>query len=138
MTHVPPDPSAPEGPEPVTPPARAARRRSHPHLEVTPQELITQIAALTGLSAEQSESALTALLDSAATELREQRETILPGLGTFTVRERRAGRTGAPVHVTFRISSTFERELALATPGGEGPGGAQGGVPALRPDKVKV
>lgn len=131
MTHVPPDPSAPEGPMPVTLPARAARRRSRLHPEVTPQELITQIAALTGLSAEQSESALTALLDSAATELREQRETILPGLGTFTVRERR---TGAPVSVTFRISSTFERELALAAPGGED----SGGVPTLRPDKVKV
>lgn len=138
MTHVPPDPSATEGPAPVTPPVRAARRRSRPHPEVTPQELITQIAALTGLSAEQSESALTALLDSAATELREQRETILPGLGTFSVRERRTRSTGAPVHVTFRISSTFERELALAAPGGEDSGGAQGGVPTMRPEKVKV
>lgn len=118
MTH---DPDHPTAPPPTAAPDRPG--------ELTPQALVARIAELTGLSAEQSEDALTALLSSAAQELQVRRETVLPGLGTFTVRER----PGGGVHVTFRLSAAFRAELAL-TPA---PGGVGDRVSTLRPIKVK-
>lgn len=74
--------------------------------QLTPAALMEQISQLSGLNAEQSEEAMTALLESVTSALRERRTVSLPGLGTFGVQER-----GGSTRVRFQLSSTFREEL---------------------------
>ncbi len=76
-------------------------------------DLVTAVAAGTGISKSDGAHAVDAMLDSIAGALKDGEEVRLPGFGTFSVRQRIASegrnpRTGEPIQIPASKLPKFE------------------------------
>ena len=85
-------------------------------------DLVSPVAATTGLSKSDGANAVDSMLDSIAGELKSGGEVRLPGFGTFSVAHRKASegrnpRTGEPIQIPtsnqpkFKAGKTLKQAL---------------------------
>ena len=82
------------------------------------QELITKIAEKSNLSKKDATAALTALIDTIAETLKAEGKLVVPGLGTFEVKQHAARtghnpRTGEKVEISAKKVPAFKAAKAL-------------------------
>ena len=82
------------------------------------QELITKIAEKSNLSKKGATAALTALIDTIAETLKAEGKLVVPGLGTFEVKQHAARtghnpRTGETVEIAAKKVPAFKPAKAL-------------------------
>ncbi len=81
-------------------------------------DLVSAIAASTGISKSDGAHAVDAMLNSIAGALKDGDEVRLPGFGTFSVRQRKASegrnpRTGEPIQIPASKSPKFKAGKSL-------------------------
>ena len=87
-------------------------------MKMNKQELITKIAEKTNLSKKDATAALTALIDTITETLKAEGKLVVPGLGTFEVKQHAARtghnpRTGETVEIAAKKVPAFKAAKAL-------------------------